>query len=93
MKALHESEPVYRDLKASNVLVYPFGEGEDLKLFDPTFHWFFCNVSDYECTMGVVGTGFWRVPEILVAVKNGDVEPEVFIAKPDVYSYGMTYML
>jgi serine/threonine protein kinase len=37
-----------------------------------------------------VGTGFWRAPEILLGVKNRDVQPSFFTEKSDVYSYAMT---
>ena len=40
--------------------------------------------------MGVVGTRFWRAPEILRAVKRRNIDPELFTKSADVYSYGMT---
>lgn len=46
---------------------------------------------DYECSTGVVGTGFWRAPEILQQLKDGVPKSKiVFTKKSDVYSYGMT---
>lgn len=90
MRSLHGSKLVHRDLKASNVLIYPFWESEDLKAFNPTMHRFRCDISDYECTFGVVGTGFWRAPEILLAIKKRDIKSHIFTEKSDVYSYGMT---
>jgi serine/threonine protein kinase len=51
---------------------------------------FTCQVADFECSVGVVGTGFWRAPEILQAVKSRNIKPELFTKSADVYSYGMT---
>jgi serine/threonine protein kinase len=71
---------VHRDLKASNVLV---------KATDGHFS---CYVADYECSIGVIGTGFFRAPEILEACKDRSVgkREELFTKASDVYSYGMT---
>jgi serine/threonine protein kinase len=44
-------------------------------------------IGDYESAESVVGTGFWRAPEILEAVKN-NLKPR-FSPKADVYSFGM----
>jgi serine/threonine protein kinase len=44
-------------------------------------------IGDYESSESVVGTGFWRAPEILEALKNS-VKPR-FSPKADVYSFGM----
>jgi hypothetical protein len=78
MDWLHSHDIVHRDLKASNVLV--------MKEKNWTF------VADFECSVGVVGTGFWRAPEILQACKDKNVSkrPEIFTKQADVYSYGMT---
>ncbi|KAG0588681.1 hypothetical protein KC19_2G261100 [Ceratodon purpureus] len=72
---------VHRDLKASNVLVDVQGGGN-----------FQCFVADYECSIGVVGTGIFRAPEILEACKEKNVSkrPGLFSMASDVYSYGMT---
>ncbi|KAG0625472.1 hypothetical protein M758_2G058200 [Ceratodon purpureus] len=77
MEWLHEHNIVHRDLKASNVLVSKKG---------------YVYVADFECSIGVVGTGFWRAPEILQAIKDEKVgkRPEVFSREADVYAYGMT---
>jgi serine/threonine protein kinase len=71
---------VHRDLKASNVLVRKLAHGG-----------YACYVAEYECSVGVVGTEFWRAPEILQACKERNVSqrPELFTAAADAYSYGM----
>ncbi|KAG0616332.1 hypothetical protein M758_5G106200 [Ceratodon purpureus] len=93
MRDLHLANIVHRDLKASNVLVEfirmnpAMGiqvEGKDLE------DRFYCRVADFESSAGVVGTTFWRAPEILLAVKNHTITPDLFTEKSDVYSYGMT---
>ncbi|KAG0586035.1 hypothetical protein KC19_2G058500 [Ceratodon purpureus] len=77
MEWLHEHNIVHRDLKASNVLISKNGA---------------ISVADFECSIGVIGTGFWRAPEILQAIKDKKVgeRPEVFSREADVYAYGMT---
>lgn len=53
---------------------------------------FSCVVGDFECNLGTVGTGFWRAPEILLAVKKRQFyhRPEIFTQNIDIYSYSMT---
>jgi serine/threonine protein kinase len=78
MEWLHGEGIVHRDLKASNVLVRES-------------HWNYCFVADYECSVGVIGTGFHRAPEILEALKSkASKRPELFTKAADVYAYGMT---
>lgn len=82
MMELHKHNIVHRDLKASNVLIS-----------EKMGHHEYCTVvADYECSVGVVGTGFFRAPEILQACKEKNVSnrPELFTKEADVYSYGMT---
>ena len=55
---LHELDIIHRDLKAANVLEREI-DGE-----------YYCYVADYECSVGVIGTGFHRAPEILRAIKD-----------------------
>jgi hypothetical protein len=49
-------------------------------------------IADFECSIEVVGTGFWRAPKILQAIKDGKVyqKPEIFSKEADIYAYGMT---
>ncbi|KAG0559157.1 hypothetical protein M758_10G081600 [Ceratodon purpureus] len=90
---LHHHDIVHRDLKASNVLV------KDWNL--PWSEWE-CYIADYECSVGVLGTGFFGAPEVLQACMDMDKKTrlrpevktrlrlEVFSRAADVYSYGMT---
>lgn len=103
MKGLHRKGTTLRDPKAANVLLSrPGSPWKNPHLLDPVSGGFRCEVADYECS---VGTKFWRVPEILLALKNTNITPglfttasaknenitlELFTKALDTYSYGMT---
>ncbi|KAG0600497.1 hypothetical protein M758_11G039100 [Ceratodon purpureus] len=97
MLRLHKDGILHRDLKAANVLIFPkmwkasaengiVYEELDLLTDDEVD----ILVADFECSAATYGTGFWRAPEILLGLKNHQVEPTLFTEKSDVYSYGMT---
>jgi serine/threonine protein kinase len=96
MSQLHEYGLVHKDLKASNILVLPNSwttneEGdESLNKFVPAKkEFYFAKVGDYDSLDDVAGTGFWRAPEVVQALRDGsDVKPTQSPAV-DVYSFGM----
>jgi len=49
--------------------------------------YFYVKVGDYESSDGIEGTGFWRPPEVLQALKDG-TKP-VWSCEGDVYSFAM----
>ncbi|KAG0558749.1 hypothetical protein KC19_10G051100 [Ceratodon purpureus] len=85
MECLHDEYGIiHKDLKASNVLfcVNP------MKMLADRFAGL--SVADFECSMSVVGTGFWRAPEVLRQLKDGRSSAQVeFTRASDVYSFGM----
>jgi serine/threonine protein kinase len=85
MASLHKLGILHRDLKAANVLVAREGFGEYSRNGGPRVI-----VADFESSVGTVGTGFWRAPEVLLALKNCSLTPETFTQQTDVYSYAMT---
>lgn len=103
MNNLHGVHPpiLHNDLKAANVLVELDATtcghrtcGPDPSTRRPKFHkenGYGITVADFECSIGVVGTGYWRAPEILQQLKDRVPMSDLKFSKAcDVYSYGMT---
>jgi serine/threonine protein kinase len=93
MLNLHQHNILHRDLKASNVLIAFIGATDNALMLGDVDNAYFmrCHVADFECSVGVVGTAFWRAPEILLALQNHNVTSNTFTEMVDVYSYAMTY--
>ncbi|KAG0625307.1 hypothetical protein M758_2G044100 [Ceratodon purpureus] len=95
MKELHANGILHRDLKAANVLLIFDPETMRAKNYKPLpGRNTNCHIADFETCQGVMGTGFWRAPEVLKAVENRMADkwtnPEIWTKKVDVYSYAMT---
>ena len=93
MSILHDRGILHRDLKAANVLLSN-GIEDYVKTQEIYFGRVKCDVADFESSQGIIGTGFWRAPEILHALKNKvkDIflDPNIWTEKVDIYSYAMT---
>ena len=78
---LHMYGFLHKDLKIANILLkMSYHETPCYRVVKAYF----------ESLVGIIGTGFWRVPEILLALKNPNVTEEMFTPQADVYSYAMT---
>ena len=77
LRKMHEAGVLHRDIKASNVLL---SRQDSVAAF----------VIDYECSIGVTGTGFWRAPETLEQLQRSIPGHKVVMTKEaDIYSFGM----
>lgn len=97
MKKLHNDNIVHRDLKPANVLVKwdKWQTGIGPKRWEKVR----CCISDMETSGKVIGTLWYRAPEILRAIDAANREnrsvlredPDVFSKSADVYSFGVTF--
>jgi hypothetical protein len=67
MRNLHRRKILHPDLKASNILIHNSSTRHDPSRTDSASE-FRSYVADFECSVGVVGTRFWRAPKILLAL-------------------------
>lgn len=70
MKELHRQHPpiLHKDLKAANVLVWKDDTTDGPHLTDKGDY--FVSVVEFEYSVGVVGTNFWRAPKIFQQLKD-----------------------
>jgi serine/threonine protein kinase len=92
MKELCRIGIIHRDLKASNIFVSPPEYTKDREILIhsrkvESNEMLSVYVGDYESSDGVVGTGFWRPPEVLKALKD-HITP-TYTTAGDVYGFGM----
>ena len=86
LQKMHEAGVLHRDVKASNVLLH-----RRVFAYRPRFT-YVSIVIDYECLMGLRGTGFWRAPEILEQLqKRWRVPGHIVVVtkEADICSFGM----
>jgi len=92
VKDLHANGILQKNLKASNILVgirvemsnwVPEGQAELLDLLDINR----VKIGDYENTEDIVGSAFWKVPEVLQVLKEGATP--VMKEEADAYSFSM----
>jgi serine/threonine protein kinase len=69
---------IHGDLKASNVHII---HGFAYKKIDLVNNRIDCILADFECSVGVVGTRYWRAPEILQALENCAMKADLFTKK------------
>ena len=95
MGDLHDRGFLHRDLKAANILLQ-FSPSKLLLHFPagdiPYGDHASAVVADFESSMLVQGTGFWRAPEVLKELlkKESDRSVEIWTEKVDIYSFAMT---
>ena len=84
MKRLHDLGIYHRDLKAANILVIRHCQSDGKPCPINEVH-----ITDFERSEDVVGTGFFRAPEVLLSVFTGDPLSEDQWMLADIYSFGM----
>ncbi|KAH8973027.1 hypothetical protein BDL97_01G024000 [Sphagnum fallax] len=79
IRELHSCGRIHKDIKASNILV-------GVKGFDLVE----IKIGDYESSDDVAGTGFWRAPEVLQALRDRSSDLRLVVSPAvDVYGFGM----